>query len=214
MTQRHLIAATILLAIAALAAAPAAAQTQAGQREAPAFAPVTPERLLNAEDEPHNWLMYSGNYKAQRYTRLDQIDRRNVAGLEIAWVYQLAVLDRAETTPLVVDGVMYITESPSTVIAVDAATGRPYWRYEHPLPDGIIICCGRNNRGVAVQGDRVIMSTLDAHLVALDARTGSVLWETEVQEASSGYSKTAAPLIVGDKIFTGVAGGEYGIRAS
>ena len=100
---------------------------------------------------------------AQRYTRLDQIDRQNVAGLEIAWVYQLAVLDRAETTPLVVDGVMYITESPSTVIAVDAATGRPYWRYEHPLPDGIIICCGRNNRGVAVQGDRVIMSTLDAH---------------------------------------------------
>ena len=104
MTQRHLIAATILLAIATIAVGPTRAQTQAGQREAPAFAPVTAERLLNAEDEPHNWLMYSGNYMAQRYTRLDQIDRRNVAGLEIAWVYQLAVLDRAETTPLVVDG--------------------------------------------------------------------------------------------------------------
>lgn len=130
--QRCLIAATFMLGLGALVAAPAPAQTPSGQREAPAFTPVTPERLVNAEEEPHNWLMYSGNYKAQRHTRLDQIDRRNVGGLEIAWVYQLAVLDRAETTPLVVDGVMYITESPSTVIAVDAATGRPWWRYEHP----------------------------------------------------------------------------------
>ena len=210
--KRRPTTAALLLAACSLAAAPAPAQTPSGPREAPAFAPVTAERLINAEDEPHNWLTYSGNYKAQRYTRLDQIDRRNVAGLQIAWVHQLAVLDRAETTPLVVDGVMYVTESPSTVIAVDAATGRPWWRYEHPLPDEVIICCGRNNRGVAVQGDRVIMSTLDAHLVALDARTGSVLWETEVQESSSGYSKTAAPLVVGDRIFTGVAGGEYGIR--
>ena len=210
--KRRPTTAALLLAACSLAAAPAPAQTPSGPREAPAFAPVTAERLINAEDEPHNWLTYSGNYKAQRYTRLDQIDRGNVAGLQIAWVHQLAVLDRAETTPLVVDGVMYVTESPSTVIAVDAATGRPWWRYEHPLPDEVIICCGRNNRGVAVQGDRVIMSTLDAHLVALDARTGSVLWETEVQESSSGYSKTAAPLVVGDRIFTGVAGGEYGIR--
>ena len=210
--KRRPTTAAFLLAACSLAAAPAPAQTPSGPREAPAFAPVTAERLINAEDEPHNWLMYSGDYKARRYTRLDQVDRRNVAGLQIAWVHQLAVLDRAETTPLVVDGVMFVTESPSTVIAVDAATGRPWWRYEHPLPDELIICCGRNNRGVAVQGDRVIMSTLDAHLVALDARTGSVLWETEVQDSSAGYSKTAAPLVVGDRIFTGVAGGEYGIR--
>ena len=218
MMQRCLIPATVLLAVGAAAAA---AHAQAGRREAPAanapveapaFTPVTAERLVNAADEPHNWLTYSGDYKARRYTRLDRIDRENVGGLQIAWVHQLAVLDRAETTPLVVDGVMYVTESPSTVIALDAATGRPWWRYEHPLPDEVIICCGRNNRGVAVQGDRVIMSTLDAHLVALDARTGSVLWETEVQESAAGYSKTAAPLVVGDKVFTGVAGGEYGIR--
>ena len=187
--------------------------SQAGNdTPSPAFRPVTAQRLVNAEAEPHNWLMYSGNYSAQRYSGLDQISRDNVVGLEIAWVHQLQVLDRAETTPLVVDGIMFITESPSTVIAVDAASGRPYWRYEHQLPDEIIICCGRNNRGVAVQGDTVLMSTLDAHLVALDAKTGDVLWETEVQEASAGYSKTAAPLVVGDKVFTGVAGGEYGIR--
>ena len=178
----------------------------------PSFTPVSSDRLLNAESEPHNWLMYSGNYNAQRYSALTQLDRRNVSELEIAWVHQLSVLDRAETTPLVVDGVMFITESPSTVIAVDAASGRPYWRYEHQLPEEIIICCGRNNRGVAVQGDTVLMSTLDAHLVALDAKTGSVRWETEVQEATAGYSKTDAPLVVGDKVFTGIAGGEYGIR--
>ncbi len=188
------------------------AQQNGDDTSVPAFTPVSSDRLLNAESEPENWLMYSGNYKAQRYSALAQIDRRNVEELEIAWVHQLSVLDRAETTPLVVDGVMFITESPSTVIAVDAASGRPYWRYEHQLPEEIIICCGRNNRGVAVQGDTVLMSTLDAHLVALDAKTGSIRWETEVQEATAGYSKTDAPLVVGDKVFTGIAGGEYGIR--
>ena len=208
MTQRRLFVATACLVVGALA--PPHAQTPSG--ETPPFSPVSADRLLNAEDEPHNWLMYSGNYKSQRYSRLDQIDRGNAADLQIQWVHQLGVLDQAETTPLVVDGVMYITESPSTVIAVEAATGRPYWRYEHPLPDDMVFCCGRNNRGVAVQGDRIIMSTLDAHLVALDAKTGSVMWETETQETASGYSKTAAPLIVGDKVFSGVAGGEYGIR--
>ena len=188
------------------------AQQNGDDTSVPSFTPVSSDRLLNAESEPQNWLMYSGNYKAQRYSALTQLDRRNVEELEIAWVHQLSVLDRAETTPLVVDGVMFITESPSTVIAVDAASGRPYWRYEHQLPEEIIICCGRNNRGVAVQGDTVLMSTLDAHLVALDAKTGSVRWETEVQEATAGYSKTDAPLVVGDKVFTGIAGGEYGIR--
>ena len=208
MMQRSVLVAAMVLA----AGGSAHAQAPSTGTPAPPFTPVTPERLLNAEAEPHNWLMYSGNYKSQRYSALDQIDRRNAADLEIQWVYQLQVLDRAETTPLVVDGVMYITESPSTVIAVDAANGRPYWRYEHPLPDDMVFCCGRNNRGVAVQGDRIIMSTLDAHLVALDAKTGSVVWETEVHEAAAGYSKTAAPLIVGDRVLTGVAGGEYGIR--
>ena len=188
------------------------AQQNGDDTSVPSFTPVSSDRLLNAESEPHNWLMYSGNYNAQRYSALTQLDRRNVSELEIAWVHQLSVLDRSETTPLVVDGVMFITESPSTVIAVDAASGRPYWRYEHQLPEEIIICCGRNNRGVAVQGDTVLMSTLDAHLVALDAKTGSVRWETEVQEATAGYSKTDAPLVVGDKVFTGIAGGEYGIR--
>ena len=212
MTRTHCVfSGLVALTVITLVTMPNA-QQNGDDTSVPSFTPVSSDRLLNAESEPQNWLMYSGNYKAQRYSALTQLDRRNVEELEIAWVHQLSVLDRAETTPLVVDGVMFITESPSTVIAVDAASGRPYWRYEHQLPEEIIICCGRNNRGVAVQGDTVLMSTLDAHLVALDAKTGSVRWETEVQEATAGYSKTDAPLVVGDKVFTGIAGGEYGIR--
>ena len=179
---------------------------------APSFSPITNERLLNSDAEPQNWLMYSGNYFSQRYTRLDQINNENAAELEMQWAFQLRALDRAETTPVVVDGVMYVTESPSNVIALDAKTGSQYWRYNHNLPEVLNFCCGRNNRGVAVLGDKLYMSTLDAHLVSLDAKTGSVLWDVEVADEATGYSKTGAPLVVGDKIITGVAGGEFGIR--
>ena len=176
------------------------------------FSPVTWDRLVNAADEPHNWLMYSGTLDSQRYSRLDQVHNRNVAQLELKWTHHIPHLNRAETTPLVVDGVMFITESPSNVTAVDATTGRPYWRYEHPLPDDLRVCCGQNNRGVAILDEMLYMSTLDAHLVAIDARTGNVLWDAEVGDYESGYSKTAAPLIVKDKVVTGIAGGEFGIR--
>ena len=178
----------------------------------PAFSPVTWERLINAEDEPENWMMYSGTLDSQRYSRLDQIDKSNVAKLEMKWSYQIPVIDRAETVPTVVDGIMFITEAPSNLTAVDARTGRVYWRYDHELPDDLRICCGRNNRGVAILGETLFMSTLDAHLVAIDARTGNVLWDTEVADYEAGYSKTAAPLIVKDKVVTGIAGGEFGIR--
>jgi alcohol dehydrogenase (cytochrome c) len=178
----------------------------------PAFSPVTWERLIYAEDEPENWMMYSGTLDSQRYSRLDQIDKSNVAELEMKWSYQIPVIDRAETVPTVVDGIMFITEAPSNLTAVDARTGRVYWRYDHELPDDLRICCGRNNRGVAILGETLFMSTLDAHLVAIDARTGNVLWDTEVADYEAGYSKTAAPLIVKDKVVTGIAGGEFGIR--
>jgi len=178
----------------------------------PAFSPVTWERLLNAESEPENWMMYSGTLDSQRYSRLDQINTDNVTELEMKWSYQIPVIDRAETVPTVVDGIMFITEAPSNLTAVDARTGRVYWRYDHELPEDLRICCGRNNRGVAILGETLFMSTLDAHLVALDARTGNVLWDVEVADYEAGYSKTAAPLIVKDKVVTGIAGGEFGIR--
>ena len=180
--------------------------------ETASLAPVTWDRLVNAADEPQNWLMYSGTFDSKRHSGLDQVHNRNVHRLELKWAYQLSALDRAETTPLVVDGVMFITEAPSNVVAVDAATGRSYWRYEHELPDDLRICCGRNNRGVAILGDTLYMSTLDAHLAAIDAKTGNLLWAAEAADYRSGYSKTAAPLIVKDKVVTGIAGGEFGIR--
>ena len=205
------------LAAVTLATGPAAARLQAQAPQAPAegaplFSPVTWERLVNAADEPHNWLMYNGTLDSQRFSRLDRIDRANVGDLELKWAHHIPQLDRAETTPLVVDGVMFITESPSNVVAVDAVTGRPFWRYDHPLPDDLRICCGRNNRGVAILDDLLFMSTLDAHLVAIDARTGDLVWNREVADHRSGYSKTAAPLVVKDRIVTGIAGGEFGIR--
>ena len=101
------------------------AQEPASSGDAPPFTPVTWERLVNAADEPHNWLMYSGTLDSQRYSRLDQIHTGNVANLELKWAHYIPQLDQAETTPLVVDGVMFITESPSNVVAVDATTGRP-----------------------------------------------------------------------------------------
>ena len=204
----------LLLAAAALATAPGAVplDAQAPAEGAPMFTPVTWERLVNAADEPHNWLMYNGTLDSQRFSRLDRIDRGNVADLELKWAHHIPQLDRAETTPLVVDGVMFITESPSNVVAVDAATGRPFWRYDHPLPNDLRICCGRNNRGVAILDELLFMSTLDAHLVAIDARTGSLVWNREVADHRGGYSKTAAPLVVKDRVVTGIAGGEFGIR--
>ena len=174
--KRYVLFAALLVAVPTFAGQPqTGAQSGEPSSPAPSFSPVTYERLLNATEEPQNWLMYSGDYYSQRYSRLDQIDRDSVPRLQLQWAYQLQALDRAETTPLVVDGVMYVTESPSNVIALDAKTGRPYWRYNHELPDpdDLNFCCGRNNRGVAILGDRLFMSTLDAHLVALDAKTGT-----------------------------------------
>jgi len=202
----------MLVATATLVALPAHAQPGGSPSAGPSLTPVTWERLVNAENEPENWLMYSGTLDSQRFSRLDQVDRTNVGDLELKWAYQIPQLDRAETVPIVVDGVMFITEAPSNVVAVDAATGRQYWRYNHPLPDDLRICCGRNNRGVAILGETLYMSTLDAKLAAIDARSGNLLWASEAADYRSGYSKTAAPLIVKDQVVTGIAGGEYGIR--
>ena len=200
-----------LIALAGLAGS-ADGQDPATGQGAPIFSPVTWERLVNAADEPHNWLMYHGTLDSQRFSVLDQINNRNVTDIRLAWTHQIPALDRAETTPLVVDGVMFITESPSNVVAVDAATGRQFWRYEHPLPDNLRLCCGRNNRGVAILGETLFMSTNDAHLIAIDARSGSLLWNAQVEDHTKGYTKTAAPLIVKDLVVTGIAGGEYGVR--
>jgi alcohol dehydrogenase (cytochrome c) len=178
----------------------------------PLLAQVSYNRILQSHKEPGNWLTYSGNYSGHRFSALDQINDRNVQRLKPVWVYQTSSLQKFETTPLVVDGVMYISEPPSHVTALDTRTGRPLWRYRRRIPPDIRVCCGQVNRGVAVLGDLVYIGTVDAYLVALNARTGAVHWETAVAPYKTGYAITVAPLAVKDKIVVGVAGGEYGVR--
>ena len=178
----------------------------------PLHAQVTYERILNAADEPENWLTYNGNYTSQRYSGLDQITRSNVDELELTWVLQNQVFGAWQSNPIVVDGIMYITERPNDVMAVDAVTGRVFWLYRHTPSENASVCCGANNRGVAVLDDRVFMGTLDARLIALDAINGKPLWDIEVADVDLAYSITMAPLVVKDKVLVGVGGGEFGIR--
>jgi len=175
-------------------------------------AQVTSDRLQNAASESRNWLTYSGGYFSNRFSGLTQITPANAKNLELAWMYQAAVAGAWQTTPLVVDGVMYLTQRPNDVVALDAKTGRVFWIYRYPPPASTIVCCGANNRGLAMLGDTLYMGTLDAHLVAIDAKSGRQLWNTQVAESKLGYSVTLAPLAVKDKVIVGVGGGEYGIR--
>ena len=170
------------------------------------------QRILDAAKEPHNWLTYSGNYNGHRHSALDRIDSSNVRRLKVAWVHHAASTESHETTPLVVDGTMFFTEGPNVVKSIDARTGNLLWRYERKIPDDLRLCCGRPNRGVAILDDTVYYGSIDAHLIALDARTGRVKWDVEMADYKNGYSSTVAPLAVKDKILLGVAGGEFGIR--
>ncbi len=176
--------------------------------------PVVPyERLVNSDAEPNNWLTYSGSYMSHRFSGLDQINKDNVADLAPAWVYQVKNPGLVETTPLVVDGVMYLTEPPSNVTALDAGTGRTLWRWTRPMPSTVKnIGFPRVNRGVAVLDDQVFVGTLDGYLVALDAGSGSVRWEVEVADNQAGHSITMAPLALDGKLIVGISGGEVGIR--
>ena len=171
-------------------------------------------RLRDAVSEPANWLTYSGGYFSQRYTTLSQITPANVGELELQWVFQNRVFGPWQATPLVVDGIMYLTQRPNDIVALDARTGRVFWIYRYPTPPDQRACCGSNNRGVAILDDKLFMATLDARVVAIDATTGSELWNVEVAEADmeAAYSFTLAPLAVKDKVIIGTAGGDRGVR--
>jgi len=178
----------------------------------PAHAQVTADRLTRASDEPQNWLTYSGTYASQRHTLLRQIDPGNVKNLELKWVLPNQTFGAWQSTPLVVDGVMYVTQRPNDVLAVDARTGRVFWQYRYTASPDARVCCGANNRGLAILGSTLFMGTLDGHLVAIDATGGRPLWNVAIGDPKLGYSITMAPLAVKDKILVGVGGGEYGIR--
>ncbi len=173
---------------------------------------VTYERILRAEEEPGNWLTYNGTYQSQHHSPLAEINRANVGELELKWVFQSQSLEKFEMTPLVVDGVVYAVQMPNDVVALDAVTGRKYWEYTHVLEGKINVCCGRINRGLAIYGDTLYMGTIDGKLVALDAKTGGVVFTRQIVDTTGGYSLTHAPLVLKDKLILGSAGGEYGIR--
>jgi alcohol dehydrogenase (cytochrome c) len=173
--------------------------------------PVTYERLLKADQEPGNWLMYSNTYNGWRFSRLDQITTANVKNLHVKWLFQGRSQEKFETTPLVVDGIMYLTRPENDVFALDAGTGRVLWTYNHRNPERTYNCCGRVNRGLAILGNRLFMNTLDMHLIALDARSGRELWKVRMYDyqESGGYAATGAPLALKDKVIVGMAGGEH-----
>ena len=175
-------------------------------------AQVPYDRIVNATGEPENWLTYNGDYMSQRYSRLDQITPGNVTNLELKWILRNQVFGAWQSNPIIADGVMYVTERPNSVMAVDANTGRVFWKFRHTPSENARVCCGANNRGVAVLDDRVFMGTLDARLIALDRINGQPLWNAKVADVNLAYSVTMAPLVVKDKIIVGVGGGEYGIR--
>jgi len=178
-----------------------------------AHSQVPYERIVKAAQEPGAWLTYSGNYEAYRFSHLAQLTPANIAGLKPIWVYQVKERGQVETTPLVFDGVMYVTEPPTIVTALDLPTGRPLWTWERSLPKDLdTIGFGRVNRGVAALGDTLYVGTLDAHLVALDAKSGAVRWDVKVADYKSGHCITVAPLAIDGKIIVGISGGEAGIR--
>ena len=173
---------------------------------------VTQDMLSRAAGDGNNFLHTNGNYDQTRYHPARQINTSNVKNLRPAWIFQTEVVETMETTPIVVNGIMYATTAFNHVYALNARTGEQIWHYKHKMGPITTYCCGPNNRGVAVSGDRVYMGTLDAKLVALDAKTGKQVWEQQIADPELGYSETMAPTAVNGKILIGTNGGEYGIR--
>jgi PQQ-dependent dehydrogenase (methanol/ethanol family) len=208
-----------LVVTALCAASPGAyAQTEVAGAAAATGGPVSknisvPQQRLDAADKDSaNFLHSNMSYAQTRYYPATQINTTNVAKLRPAFQFQTEVVESMETAPIVVDGIMYITTSYNHVYALDAATGKEFWHYKHKMGPVTTFCCGPNNRGVAVMGDRLYMGTLDAKLLAFDAKTGKVLWSTQIADPEKGYSETMAPVAVDGKVLIGTNGGEYGIR--
>ena len=186
----------------------------------PVVAGVTYERILNAREEPQNWLTYYGAYNGQRYSPLDQINTENVKRLLPAWVFQAGTTGLIagastysfEATPIVVDGIMFLSGWDGWVWALDAKTGVEIWRYKHAVPFDVSLCCGNVNRGVAVAQGKVFFVAANARVLALDATTGKRVWDRTYGDVRAGESATVAPLVVKNMVIVGSSGGEFGVR--
>ncbi len=174
--------------------------------------PVDAAMLAAGSADPTKWLHYGGDYANFRHSPIEELTPTSVRDLRVAWTFPTGTDGQFEASPVVYDGIMYVSSSHNRLFALDAATGEAYWRYDHPQPADLRVCCGPVNRGVAISGDAVLMATLDARLIAFHRLSGEILWNVEIIDYRDGYAATSAPLIVGGLAVIGVAGGEFGIR--
>src|SRR5207247_7712898 len=179
----------------------------------------TPPPLVTAQEilggltpDGSRWLTFGGNHPNQRPSPLTQITPANVNRLVPQWTFQTGTLGNFETTSLLRDNILYVTGPQNVAWALDARTGKQIWRYRRELPANLTACCGLVNKGFGALGDKLFMTTLDAHLLAFDKRTGKILWDVTMEDYKAGYAATIAPLVVKDKVIAGVAGGEFGCR--
>lgn len=175
---------------------------------------VSDDMLLNADQDPNNWLLYGRNYKNNRYSPLEQIDRDNVGDLTADWAFSFGVLEGQDSQAVVHNGAVFVTTSFNRVYRLDGESGDVVWSYKRDLPSDVfpVLCCDVVNRGVALYHDKAYLATLDSHVVALDRMNGEVVWDTTVEDYKGGYSLTLMPQAIDGKIIVGVSGAEYGIR--
>lgn len=175
---------------------------------------VSWDMLMTARSHTDSWLTYSGGLDGWRYSRLREITPVNASGLKLLWAHQFAAArdDSFQATPIVASKTIFMTGPPNEVVAINAENGHEIWHYTHQLPRDVPVCCGRNNRGLALLGGTLFVGTLDARLLAIDAATGGLKWEVQVASPQEGFSISAAPLVTKTMVIVGVAGGEFGIR--
>lgn len=174
--------------------------------------PVTANDLLQGTADPGQWVLYGGDYANFRHSPIDDFTPETVGNLQVAWSFPTGTPEQFEVSPVIYDGIMYVTSSNNRLFALDPATGELHWRYDHPQPADLRICCGIVNRGVGISGDLVLMATLDARLIAFNRLSGEIAWNVSIGKYADGYSATSAPFVVNGMAIIGIAGGEFGIR--
>ena len=176
---------------------------------------INTQRIIETDNEPNNWLSHGRNYEEQRYSILEDINKNNIKNLELAWSFDMNSTRALEATPIVDNGIMFLTSEWSIVYAINAETGKEIWSYDPLVPKswGRKACCDVVNRGVAVWKGNVFFASLDGRLIKLDAKTGKLIWEINTLiDRDKDYTITGAPRIANDKIFIGNGGAEYGVR--
>jgi lanthanide-dependent methanol dehydrogenase len=223
MIRRHMFSHCMACSIGALAVAPSVGRAETNSQGGASVAASTQavgvaKEINRLQQDPANWPMQTGNYAGWRYTPLDQINRTNVKDLKIGWQVSTGVLRGHEGGPLVVDGMLFFqTPQPFVIYAIDLdRPGEIKWKYSANSDQNAIpmACCDLVNRGPAYADGKIFMTTLDNHVIALDAKTGNEVWKVQNGNYAAGETITMSPLVVGDKVIVGNSGGEYGVRGT